>query len=149
MLDAAYFGHEYGLVLAIGAAIPFILRSIVDWIIGFILHKCHRMRRKEMKRHMIDKSYFEVTIDSIWDKTISWSGAKNHLGINECGAVLISFCRLIFWHCMQPIVYAYILYAYWDSFYQSEHQTTFLSEKNSFDNCVCFVPHECHFELTI
>eukprot|EP01084_Bolivina_argentea_P061241 111925_1 len=103
-----------GLILAIGAVTPFILRSFGDWIVSLILRKCCGMTKKEMKVQIIGKGDSKITIQNIWWKKYRWSEAREQLGLNTCAALFISLIRLILWHCMQPFLYCFVMYAYWD-----------------------------------
>eukprot|EP01083_Nonionella_stella_P031985 87543_1 len=102
------------LFLTIGAVSPFILRSVADWTISFVLERCCSMTKKELATHIIGKGNSSVSIVNIWAGSINWTKAKERLGVNTCAAVTISIIRLLFWHWMQPILYVYVLYAYWD-----------------------------------
>jgi hypothetical protein len=41
-----------------------------------------------------------------------WSRARRELGWSHCGALFMSFFRLMFWHLMQPVVYGLVLFHY-------------------------------------
>eukprot|EP01084_Bolivina_argentea_P061242 111926_1 len=103
-----------GLILTILAVTPFILRSFGDWIVSFILRKCCNMTKQEMKVQIIGKGDSLITIDNIFERRFRWSEAREQLGLNTCAALFISLIRLIFWHCMQPCLYCFVMYAYWD-----------------------------------
>lgn len=115
----ASFDHETArdsVYLAVGALAPFVLRSVGDWTIGFITRKCCKMSPKELTKHLVGKgdSNHNVLLDNVIDNKLTWTQAKEGLEINQCAALFISIVRLIFWHCMQPLLYCYVLYAFWD-----------------------------------
>ena len=103
-----------GLFLTIGVVAPFILRSIGDLTIGFILDRCCKLNKKELAAHLVGTGDSRVTIWRIWKYQYSWSSARDELGLNTCGAILISTIRLLFWHWLQPMLYGLVLFAYWN-----------------------------------
>ena len=72
------------------------------------------MTKKELGNHLIGAGESKLTIVCILEKRLNWTQAKEDLGINTCAALFISSIRLIFWHWMQPFLYAFVLFAYWD-----------------------------------
>eukprot|EP01084_Bolivina_argentea_P317306 550137_1 len=104
--------------LVIAAAFPFMLRSLGDMlvrcIIESVLQQICGMSKTEMSKIIVGKGDTVVTIKKVWDNRYSWSEATEHLGINKCAGFLISVIRLIFWHWMQPLLYWFVLFAYWD-----------------------------------
>ena len=45
---------------------------------------------------------------------ITWTIAREEAGINKCAALCLGLIKLIFWHIMQPLLYIFVLYAFWD-----------------------------------
>ena len=72
------------------------------------------MNKKELAAHLIGKGDSRVTIWRIWKYQYSWYSARDELGLNTCGATLISMIRLFFWHWLQPLLYGVVLFAYWN-----------------------------------
>lgn len=103
-----------GLFLTIGVVSPFVLRTLGDWTISWILDKCCKLTKKELAKHLIGRGDSRVTIVNVFDGTLSWHEARTELGLNQCAASLIALIRLLFWHWMQPFLYFYVLFAYWD-----------------------------------
>eukprot|EP01084_Bolivina_argentea_P079457 144129_1 len=101
-------------ILAIGALTPFILRSLGDFLISIILRKCCDMTKSEAKQHIIGMGKGELSINNLKGGTTSWENARHIAGLNICAAFTLSFIRLVFWHWMQPLLYWFILYAYWN-----------------------------------
>ena len=113
-VDTSHEGARVALFLTIGAVSPFILRSVGDWVIGYIIKICCDMTKTELTLQMIGKGESNMTVMEIWHAKPSWSEAREDLSINFCAALTVSMLRLIFWHWMQPMLYAWVLYAYWD-----------------------------------
>eukprot|EP01084_Bolivina_argentea_P135024 238008_1 len=113
-----HLSHEearYIIALVVAAAVPFILRSIVDWILSYIFKKCYKMEMKKlMSTAIIGTGDSNVTINKIFGQTFTWTDAYKDQGLNLCAAMTVSMIRLIFWHWMQPFIYCFVLYAYWD-----------------------------------
>merc|ERR1711934_967893 len=44
----------------------------------------------------------------------TWSDAVSKAGLTKCGAVLAATLRLLLWHLMQPALYWWALWSYWE-----------------------------------
>eukprot|EP01084_Bolivina_argentea_P317305 550135_1 len=116
-----YVSHQEArtaFLLGVGATIPFVLRFIGDFVINktkeFTLQKCCNKTEDEMKEQFIGTGKGDLSIDCIMQKSTSWTDAKKIQHLNFCAAFTISLTRLVFWHWMQPLLYWFVLYAYWD-----------------------------------
>ena len=115
---SSFLSHQQArnsIVLTIGVISPFILRTIGDWTVSFVLEKCCKLDKMELSGHLIGMGDSEVTIEKVWDGKITWKEARENLGLrNNRAAILIASIRLLFWHWLQPFLYFYVLFAYWD-----------------------------------
>eukprot|EP01084_Bolivina_argentea_P146692 256788_1 len=102
------------LFLVIGAVSPFILRSGGDFILSFIIRRCCKMTKKELGKAMIGTGSSRVTIDRVFSNYFTWKEAYLDQGLNYCAALTVSSARLLFWHWVQPFLYGFVLYAYWN-----------------------------------
>ena len=102
--------------LAMGAALPFILRTIGDWIINKMPKQCCDAKDLDDFKQKLTATSGEtdITIYRVINGDRDWNDAVTDLKMNACGAVTIATARLLFWHWLQPILYAFVLYAYWD-----------------------------------
>lgn len=48
------------------------------------------------------------------DTGLSWGKAVQKSGLNGLGAVVVAMLRLLGWHLMQPTLYWWALWSYWD-----------------------------------
>ena len=110
-------GHEkadHGLYFVTSlVATPFVLRSVGDWTISYLLDRYCDLEKKDFVAHLVGKGNTKVTIGRIWDGDVTWNNAQIVQGLNRNAALLVSFTRLVFWHWMQPMMYFWALYAGW------------------------------------
>ena len=102
------------LLLTIGAVTPFVLRYAGDWIVSLLIEKCCKMKKKELAIQLIGKGESQATMNQAMQQRMTWEDARKDLGINFCTAFTVSMVRLLFWHWMQPFLYFWVVYAYWD-----------------------------------
>ena len=108
--------------LAVVALSPFILRAVGHTLFDCLLQKYCKMNTKELKEHLKGTENTSLSIKNIWNKEdkISWSEARDAMGINNCAAIFIASIRLLFWHWLQVASYAIFLYGYWDLLYNAQ-----------------------------
>ena len=55
-----------------------------------------------------------VSMDAILERKVSWDDAREALGWTPCKAKTVALLRLVFWHWMQPALYAWTLISFSD-----------------------------------
>merc|ERR1711871_434040 len=56
----------------------------------------------------------KVNMQAVWAFEVSWHAAVVALGWTQSKAVSVAMLRLVFWHWMQPTMYAWTLVSYYD-----------------------------------
>lgn len=99
---------DIDILLFVAAISPFLLRSLGDLLISYIIEGCCATNSSGSTEPLIgnDDSSHPVTINKVCEMEIGWSEAidSEHLNINECVAWLLSIARFFLWHIMQVFV---------------------------------------------
>ena len=120
--------------ISIAVVAPFALRTIGDSLLSCFLKKCIKVNSvsdltnvlispttpssescdENKKEEEQQNSEPRVSINGVWDGHYNWEKAIKELGIHKNTAVFIACIRLLFWHWLQPFLYAFVFFAYYD-----------------------------------
>ena len=113
----ASFSHleaRVGLILLIGAMAPYACHAVGNLMLTLCLRCCCGLTRNQLQTTMIGDKIKELSIIHIRTGCVSWTKAKKIQNLSKRAAMFVSIVRLVFWHWLQPLSYAFVLYAYWD-----------------------------------
>ncbi|KAK3240957.1 hypothetical protein CYMTET_49239 [Cymbomonas tetramitiformis] len=118
--------------LVIGMALPYALRAfggeIGKRIGNLAVRCCYHNRQQWESTQPGEDGYMRLTeeAEEKWEKydpmkvdmecidQITFQQAREYLALSPCEGIFVAALRLVFWHWMQPIMYTWILYSYYD-----------------------------------
>lgn len=115
MASNSHLNARIGLILFVGAVAPYACRAVGNVLLTLFLKCCCGLTRDQFKTAMIGKGRLkQLSIIYIRSGRVSWNRARKISNLSQRSAIFVSAVRLIFWHWLQPLSYAFVFYAYWD-----------------------------------
>eukprot|EP00494_Astrolonche_serrata_P001506 UN01512 len=103
--------------LLIGVFVPYVGRAVFDFLLTKVKNYCCSSFARGL--YEINDGGGEhgsiVTLNTLDGNTVSFSETMKRNGLSYYDACIQLFFRLFFWHLMQPCMYGWVLYSYWDS----------------------------------